>query len=52
MKQKKTHANYLPLAFSSIESKRNCADVESACLSLKKIKQKCKINLEKLIEAF
>ena len=25
----------LPLAFSSTESKRNCAEVESACLSLK-----------------
>jgi len=36
----------LPLAFSSIESNRNCADVESDCLSLKINKQKntkCKI---------
>jgi hypothetical protein len=31
--------NDLPLAFSSIESNRNCAEVESDCLSLEEKKQ-------------
>jgi hypothetical protein len=30
----------LPLAFSSIESNRNCAEVESDCFSLEQIRAK------------